>query len=74
MSERRVTRDPQEEAPLRGGGALQQPATSRGRRLGSHHRVGGEGRLLPTVSAEGGGAEEAGPSSGGPELIKGTFL
>lgn len=74
MSEWRVTRDPQEKAPLRGRRAVQQPATSRGRRLGSRHRVGGEGRLLSAVSAEGGGAEEAGPGSGRPKFVEGTFF
>lgn len=74
MSEWRVTGDPQKKAPLCGGRAVQQPTRSRGRRLGSHHRVRGEGRLLSAVSAEGGGAEEAGPSSGRPKFVKGTFF
>lgn len=74
MSEWRVTRDHQKKAPLCGRRAVQQPATSRGRRLGSHHRVGGEGRLLSAVSAEGGRAEEAGPSSSRPKFVEGTFF
>ena len=64
MSERRVSGNPQEEASLCGGRAVQQPASSRGRRVGFHLRVGGEGRLLPAMSEESHRAEEAGPGPG----------
>ncbi len=74
MSERRVSGHPQEKTSLCGGRAVHEPASSWGRRVGFHLRVGGEGRLLPAMSTESHGAEEASPRPCRPELTEGWFF
>lgn len=71
MSGWRLSRDPQEKTSLRGGSAMEQPTSSWGRRVGSHLRVGGEGRLLPKLPEESLRAEETSASSGWPEFTEG---
>lgn len=66
MPGRRVSGNPEEKTELCRGRMVWQPTSPRGRRVRFHLRVGPEGGLMPTVSAESHRAEEASPGPGGP--------